>query len=220
MLSSRYLRGLDLKYSEYTVREAILVALMRDQQVRRRSPKRSGSSEQAGFSLVEALVASFLLMLAVSQSLSVFGITMNALGASRIRDGLNAAIHADLEAVRNEVATWRLDTSVDGMTAYNLQGYSEACKTNTLATELLTDKRAQSPSMLASSVSAISLGDSSVPSKGSSVRRDITVFARTDGGSGDGNLIQVAYATNPGSVVSIERKAVISIPAQGWCVYD
>ena len=196
------------------------MALVSDRQVKRRSPKSSGSFQQAGFSLVEALVSSFLLMLAVSQSLNVFGLTMNALGASRIRDGLNAAIHADLEAVRNEVATWRLDTSVDGMTAYNLQGYSEACKTNTLATELLADKRAQSPSTLEASVSAISLGDSSVPSKGSSVRRDITVFARTDGGSGDGNLIQVAYATNSGSVVSIERKAVISIPAQGWCVYD
>ena len=196
------------------------MALVGELQVRCKRPKGFGSSFQAGFSLVEALVSSFLLMLAVSQSLRVFGFTMTALGASRIRDGLNAAIHADLEAVRNEVATWRLDTSVDGMTAYNLQGYSEACKTNTLGTELLADKRAQSPSTLEASVSAISLGDSSVPSKGSSVKRDITVFARTDGGSGDGNLIQVAYATNSGSVVSIERKALISIPAQGWCVYD
>ena len=106
------------------------------------------------------------------------------------------------------------------MTAYNLQGYSEACKTNTLATELLADKRAQSPSTLEASVSAIPLGGSSVPSKGSSVERKITVFERPNGGTGDGNLIQVAYATNSGSVVSIERKAVISIPAQGWCVYD
>ena len=196
------------------------MALVGELQVRSKRPKSFGSSFQAGFSLVEALVSSFLLMLAVSQSLRVFGFTMTALGASRIRDGLNAAIHADLEAVRNEVATWRLDTSVDGMTAYNLQGYSEACKTNTLATELLKDKREGSPSMLVETVPAISLGGSSVPSKGSSVKRDITVFARTEGGSGDGNLIQVAYATNPGSVVSIERKAVISIPAQGWCVYD
>ena len=192
------------------------MALMRDQQVRRRSPKRSGSSEQAGFSLVEALVSSFLLMLAVSQSLSVFGVTMNALGASRIRDGLNAAIHADLEAVRNEVATWRFDTSVEGMTAYNLQGDSEACKTNRLAEKLLEEKVATLPNI----ASPISLGDSSVPSRGSSVERRITEFERPNGGTGDGNLIQVAYTTNPGSVVSIERKAVISIPAQGWCVYD
>jgi len=192
------------------------MALMGDPQVRRKKLKSFGSSFEAGFSLVEALISSFLLMLAVSQSLNVFGLTMNALGLSRIRDGLNAAIHADLEAVRNEVASWRLDTSVDGMTAYNLQDYSEDCKTNKLAEKLLDEKDAT----LLAIVPAIDLGGSSVPSKGSSVKRVINVFSRPDGGSGDGNLIQVAYSTNPGSVVSIERKAVISIPAQGWCVYD
>ena len=200
------------------IQEVIVVAARRHKQSKAVSSKASAPIGQAGFSLVEALVASFLLMLAVSQSLNIFGVTMNALGASRIRDGLNAAIHADLESVRNEVSTWKLDTSIDGMTAYNLSGHEEACKTNTLATELLDEKRESSK--LPATLSSISLGNSSIPPQGSSVSRTINVFSRTDSGSGDGNLIEVSYNTNSGSVVAIERRAVISIPAQGWCVYD
>ena len=200
------------------IQEVIVVAARRHKQSKAVSSKASAPIGQAGFSLVEALVASFLLMLAVSQSLNIFGVTMNALGASRIRDGLNTAIHADLESVRNEVSTWKLDTSIDGMTAYNLSGYEEACKTNTLATELLDEKR--EASKLPATLQSISLGNSSIPPQGSSVSRTINVFSRTDSGSGDGNLIEVSYNTNSGSVVAIERRAVISIPAQGWCVYD
>lgn len=187
-------------------------------QVKVPSSEVSAPLDQVGFTLVEALVASFLLMLAVSQSLRIFGVTMNAIGESRIRDSLNAAIHADLESIRNEVSTWKLDTSIDGMTTYNLSGYEEACKTNTLATELLDEKRELSK--LPAGPSSINLGNSSIPFQGSSVSRTINVFSRTDSGSGDGNLIEVSYITNSGSIVSIERRAVISIPAQGWCLYN
>ena len=80
--------------------------------------RRTAMKAVQGFSLVEALVASFLLMFTVSQSLRVFSTTMDTIGKSRLRDSLNAAIHADLEEVRNEVADWATDTSREGMTRY------------------------------------------------------------------------------------------------------
>ena len=174
-----------------------------------RSPARAN-----GFSLVEALVSSFLLMLAVSQSLSIFGTTLSALGKSRLRDSLNAAIHADLEAVRNQVADWALEAPGDGLIRY--APGSTSCEENQLAQALLSDKRTESTPQLPEE-STLDLSGSSVPTPGLLVTRTIKPVGIDDSSSGDGNLIEVGYSTNANSLISIKRKSILMIPAQGWC---
>ena len=174
-----------------------------------RSPARAN-----GFSLVEALVSSFLLMLAVSQSLSIFGTTLSAMGKSRLRDSLNAAIHADLEAVRNQVADWALETPADGLTSYAPD--SNSCDSNQLATALLDDKRAESTPQLVASTT-LDLTASSIPTPGLAITRTIKPVGTADKSSGDGNLLEVDYSTNTNRLISIKRKSILMIPAQGWC---
>ena len=173
--------------------------------------------QSSGFSMVETLVSSTLLMLAVTQSLSLFGTTMDSLGKSQLRDSLNAFIHADLERVRNSISTWQLDTSIDGITTYTPD--KEACQTNSLADKLLTEKRALSPAELEAS-KTLDLSNTTIKLRGASITRTIDIFGRNVSRLGDSNLIDIQYATNASSLISIKRRAVISIPAQGWCQYE
>ena len=173
--------------------------------------------QSAGFSMVETLVSSTLLMLAVTQSLSLFGTTMDSLGKSQLRDSLNAFIHADLERVRGSISTWELDNSIDGITAYTPD--NEACQTNNLANILLTEKRSLSPAQLEAS-KLLDLSNTTISMRGSTITRTIEIFSRDAGHIGDSNLIDIKYRTDASSLISIERRAVISIPAQGWCQYD
>lgn len=180
---------------------------------RLRKPLRRSQARANGFSLVEALVSSFLLMLAVSQSMSIFGTTLSAMGKSRLRDSLNAAIHADLESVRDQVADWALIPD-GGLTSYAPD--NTGCDSNQLATALLDDKRTEStPQLLASAT--LDLTGSSVPAPNLAVTRTIKPLSTTDSSSGDGNLIEVFYSTNDNSLISISRKSILMIPAQGWC---
>ena len=159
-------------------------------------------------------MSSFLLMLAVSQSLSIFGTTLSAMGKSRLRDSLNTAIHADLEAVRNQVADWALETPADGLTSYSPD--STSCDSNQLAAALLIDKRAESTPQLVASTT-LDLTGSSISTPGLAITRTIKPVSTADNSSGDGNLIEVDYTTNTNSLISIKRKSVLLIPAQGWC---
>jgi len=176
-----------------------------------------GKSKRAGgFSLVEALVASFLLMLAVSQSMSIFGVTMTALGNSRLRDSLNAAVHADLESVRNEISSWASNSNIDGMISYNPD--VQACKTNQLAQKLINDNINNDKLKTVNSISI----ETSTPLYGSIISRTTKVFSSgsTTPSPGEGNLIDVIYQSNSSSPIKIERRSILSIPAQGWCNYD
>ena len=162
-------------------------------------------------------MSSTLLMLAVTQSLSLFGTTMDSLGKSQLRDSFNALIHADLERVRHSISTWELDNSIDGITSYTPD--KEACQTNSLANKLLTEKRSLSPAELEASKN-LDLNNTTIPLRNSTITRTINIFGRNVSRPGDSNLIDVKYTTNASSLIRIERRAVISIPAQGWCQYD
>ena len=107
---------------------------------RRHRPKPCSS---AGFSQVEALVASAVLMMAVSQSLNLYGSTLQATGKAQLRDGINAAINADLEQIRHTISTWALTESSDGQLAYSPS--NEACESGALASSLLADHAASLP---------------------------------------------------------------------------
>jgi Tfp pilus assembly protein PilV len=166
------------------------------------SKLRKGKNQ--GFGLVEAMVAAFLLMAAVAQAVSLFFASINASERARLRDGLNAAINADLEQVRNEVAGWAITTTADGQLAY--LPATANCANATLGTALLAAKSAELPSSRVLDLSA-----APIKLRGITVNRTIAVV------NGNSNLIQVSYATASGSPINMVESTTLSIPAQGWC---
>lgn len=152
-------------------------------------------------------------MLGVSQSLTVFGSSMNALGTARIRDRINHTIHKDLELIREQVAAWKY-SEVNGKVTYTPP--SSNCY-NSLATAIINDSTTNLPT----APTAINLSNtgSDMSLKGMEINRSISIY---NGGvnTGDGNLLEVNYSSGSNGAFSINRKAVISIPAQGWCQYD
>lgn len=144
------------------------------------------------------MVSSVLLMLVVSQSASLFSQSLAALGKARLRDGVNAAIAADLEQVRHEVFTWSADAtpSLDGQLSYS--PLKAACDGGTLATQLLADRSTALP------------GQKTLTS-GISINRTISVDPD------DANVLLVRYTTQSGSLVSVQQTTALVPPAQGWC---
>jgi hypothetical protein len=144
------------------------------------------------------MVSSVLLMLVVSQSASLFSQSLGALGKARLRDGVNAAIAADLEQVRHEVFTWAADAtpSLDGQLSYS--PLKAACDGGTLATQLLADRSTALP------------GQKTLTS-GISINRTISVDPD------DANVLLVRYTTQSGSLVSVQQTTALVPPAQGWC---
>ena len=152
------------------------------------------------------MVSSVLLMLVVSQSASLFSQSLGALGKARLRDGINAAIAADLEQVRHEVFTWAADTtpSLDGQLSYS--PIASACNSGTLATQLLADRTAALPSQR-----SFTPGSSSSPLPGVTISRSISVDPT------DTNVLLVRYTTQSGSLVNVQQTTALVPPAQGWC---
>lgn len=156
--------------------------------------------------LTESLISSFILAGLATQTGNLFSNSMQALGKSRLRDGVNAAIHRDLEDVRQEISTWEAHSS---MTTYGQLVYlpdTAHCKNGTLATALLNENATTLP---ASSI--LDLSSNSTPLKGLQVSRTIGTAA------GNTNLIQVDYSTNSSSSLTTKVSTTLSIPAQGWC---
>ena len=158
-----------------------------------------------GVGLVDAMVSSSVLMLIVSQSAGLFGQSMNALSKGRLRDGLNAAISADMELVRKNVADWASDTSMGGQLTYAPD--TATCDAGTLGQALLADPS----SGLSAGTSTVSLSGAPTPLQGISIDRTITVDPSNS------NLIHVSYATRAGSPIAVEQHATLATPAQGWC---
>ena len=158
-----------------------------------------------GVGLVDAMVSSSILMLIVSQSAGVFGQSMNALSEGRLRDGLNAAISADMELVRESVANWASDTSMGGQLTYDPD--PATCNAGTLGQALLADPG----SGLSTGTSSVSLSGAPTPLQKMSIERTITVD------QSNANLIHVNYATSAGSSIDVEQNATLATPAQGWC---
>lgn len=157
-----------------------------------------------GFSQVEALVASAILMMTVTQSTALFTNSMQATSKAKLRDGLNAAVNADLEQVRHEVAKWALTTTNDGQLAYNPDATS--CANGTLAQALLSERSNELPV-----VSTVDLAG--VPMTQGTVQVNRTITVPTD----NTNLIAVNYATTSDSPIAIKLSTTLTMPAQGWC---
>ena len=156
--------------------------------------------------LTESLISSFILVGLATQTGHLFGDSMQALGKSRLRDNINAAIHRDIEDVRQLVSTWKADASMttNGQLAYWPD--ETQCDNGTLATALLRESTLSLPSS-----STLDLSSASTALRGIEVTRTIgTVVGNT-------NLIQVNYSTSSDSSLKTEVSTTLAIPAQGWC---
>jgi len=153
---------------------------------------------------VEAMVASAILMITVTQSTSLFTNSMQATGKAKLRDGVNAAVNADLERVRNEVSKWAMSANNDGQLAYNPS--ATACSGGTLGQTLLTDRSSQLPV-----ASTVDLTD--VPMRQGTVVINRTITVPSD----NKNLITISYATTANSPISLKLNTTLTTPAQGWC---
>ena len=157
-----------------------------------------------GLGLVDAMVSSSILMVIATQSVGLIGDSMSAMGKSQMRDGLNAAINADLELVRHNVADWAKSTTSDGQLTYNPD--TGACDAGTLATALLAD----TDSGLDSGTEVVSLDNAPTKLQGVTINRTISVDPDNS------NLIKISYSTSGGSI-DVEQNASMITPAQGWC---
>ena len=170
-----------------------------------RRRRRHKHPKSDGFSQVEALVASAVLMVAVSQSLNLNGSTLRATGKAQLRDGLNAAINADLEQIRHTIASWAQSERSDGQLAYAPS--AQACESGSLGTALLA---AQGTALPGANI----LDTSNAPTRVKAIRIQRTISTSP----GNSNLIVVSYATGSDSPVSIRQQTTLAIPAQGWCI--
>ena len=157
-------------------------------------------------SITESLIASVILMSIASQSSQVFGDSMQALGKSRLRDGVNTTIQRDIEKIREIVSLWELDNtmSTDGQLSYVPP--QADCEDSTLATTLLVDRSEELP---ASDI--LDLSNISTPLQGLQITRTIKTL------SGNENLILLEYSTSGSSTIKTQASTTLSIPAQGWC---
>lgn len=156
--------------------------------------------------LTESLVSSFILVALTTQTGRLFGDSMQALGKSRARDTVNAAIHRDIENVRQTVASWKADSSMttNGQLAYMPD--TGQCENATLGTALLNE---QSDEL--SALSNLDISQTPTPLQGLTITRTISTA------SANNNLIQVTYSTAGSSTIKIQHSTTLSIPAQSWC---
>lgn len=157
-----------------------------------------------GFSQVEAMVASAILMMTVTQSTALFTNSMQATGKAKLRDGVNAAVNADLEQVRHEVSKWSLSANNDGQLAYSPT--ASACADGTLAQALLTDRSSQLPVVSTVDLTGVPMRQATVV-----INRAITIP------SDNKNLIAISYSSTADSAIALKLNTTLTTPAQGWC---
>ena len=155
--------------------------------------------------ITESLVASAILMTMATQASQVFGDSMQAIGKSRLRDGINTSIQRDIEEIREVVSLWSVNTmGTDGQLSYDPP--QSDCENSILATTLLSDQSSQLP---ASQV--LNLSNISSPLQGPKITRTIQTLP------GNENLILINYSTTGHSKIKTQVSTTMSIPAQGWC---
>ena len=155
--------------------------------------------------ITESLVASVILMTMATQASQVFGDSMQAIGKSRQRDGINTSIQRDIEEIREIVSLWSINTTgTDGQLSYDPP--QSDCENSILAKTLLSDNSSQLP---ASQV--LNLSNISSPLQGLQITRTIQTLP------GNENLILINYSTTGHSKIKTQVSTTMSIPAQGWC---
>ena len=155
--------------------------------------------------ITESLVASAILMAMATQASQTFGDSMQAIGKSRLRDGINTSIQRDIEEIREIVSLWSVNTmGTDGQLSYDPP--QADCENSILATTLLSDQSSQLPAS-----QALNLSNISTPLQGLQITRTIETLP------GNENLIHINYSTSGQSKIKTQVSTTMSIPAQGWC---
>ena len=156
--------------------------------------------------LTESLISSFILVALTTQTGQLFGDSIQALGKSRLKDSVNAAIHRDIEDVRRIIASWKADVSMqtNGQLAYLPEKIQ--CENGTLATAFLSESSNTLPASLNLNLSSIK-----------TPLRNLIVLRTIEEVSGNANLIQVNYTTIGNTSLKTEANTTFTIPAQGWC---
>ena len=155
--------------------------------------------------ITESLVASVILMTMATQASQVFGDSIQAIGKSRQRDGINTSIQRDIEEIREIVSLWSINTTgTDGQLSYDPPQSDR--ENPILAKTLLSDKSSQLPAS-----QALNLSNISSPLQGLQITRTIQTLP------GNENLILINYSTTGHSKIKTQVSTTMSIPAQGWC---
>ena len=155
--------------------------------------------------ITESLVASAILMTMATQASQVFGDSMQAIGRSRLRDGINTSIQRDIEEIREIVALWSVNTmGTDGQLSY--EPPPSDCEKSSLGTTLLSNQSTQLPAS-----KALNLSNISTPLRGLIITRKIETLPDNE------NLILINYSTTGNLYIKTQVSTILSIPAQGWC---
>ena len=142
-----------------------------------------------GVGLPEALVSSTILMAMVASASGVFSNSMSAVNQSQIQDSLNAAVTANVEEVRNDLASQFPQSDAGEYDLTALSSDLGAAFLTTLADEDSAQDGVQT---------LLNVGDQQV-------QRTITA---------DGHTIEITY-THVGEAEQISSTTMIS-PAAGW----
>lgn len=140
-----------------------------------------------GVGLPEALVSSTMLMAVVTGASGVFSSSMSAVGQSQIQDALNAGVNANIEEVRNDLASQFLNPNTGQYTPPS-SNLGDAF-INTITDENTTEAGVQT---------LLNVGDQQVQR---------TIIA-------NGHTIEISY-THMNAAEQISSTTMVS-PAAGW----
>ncbi len=163
-----------------------------------RQPRPAPGTTDSGFSVVEVVIASVLLIVAIAATSDVFTNFSRNFTSSRLRDGLSALIAEDLENLRGQVAAYGSPTTTAGQVTYS--PIASVCNTATLAADMVATNTATFPAT--STITA--------PPRLRNVVVNRTITA-------NGNRLEVSYATANGSPISLRLQSTLVPPAQSWC---
>jgi Tfp pilus assembly protein PilV len=157
--------------------------------------------QEAGFGLVETLVAVVILGITTIAALQMFSLFSRNFTTSRQRDGISTLISSDLAQLRSKLTTW--SAASDG----NYSPPEAACGSNTLAAAVRSDLASSFPA----TATITSGANSSGPLQNVQITRTITIPAD------NGNAFNVSYAAASGTSVEVNTSTTLVPPALAWC---
>jgi len=170
-----------------------------------------------GVGLPEALVSSTILMVMVNQSSGLFADSMGGLSKSRLRDGLNATIAADIELVRNQVSDFR-SSQTSGQLSFNP---TDSDASDGLGSNFLTEMDGSLGSLGTDDVDGDGINETvlSQDLDGADFAAHLDGVTITRSISADPDhphLIRVSYTTEGHDSVQTSNSTDMVFPAQGW----
>ena len=171
------------------------------------------------------MVSSALLALVVVNSANLFIQSSNNTRSSSLRDAVNARIAEDIDELRRISTEWACangtactglaidaDKPVAYQTATTSPGdYKTACSSSTVAGLM----KQQLPAALPSGPTVLDWNKNRPAGIAIPVALSTVTINRTI--SADGNMLQISYATGPGSPFKVELQTSLVPEAVGWC---